>query len=248
LITQINNTRVFDFRKQLIYQLTQIDAFIREKGLATSTDIRHFTTINDNWNLAFNPARSSGSRFLVRLKPGGSIDYQKNSVFHITGDHRSRSWGRSVFIGPELRYEKFKPVNLHWQRNFSIWVSGSRTWHFARSTSLVNGTQLNSGSTAWQLTSGAGYSIQYLPNSRTIVFAGVGASIFYDEYSHEGKSLHIQPSMGLNANYFISFRTRLSVNASIQSDIYEAQQNTFPVLRNRNIYSYLSANITHTLF
>jgi hypothetical protein len=79
LITAINNRRVFDDRRRKIFELTQIDSFLRSSSLIKDTDIRHFTTINDNWALAFNPGRSSGSHWFVRLQPGAGFEKANQS-------------------------------------------------------------------------------------------------------------------------------------------------------------------------
>ena len=70
VITDINNQRVFDNRRKRIYELQRIDSFIKTSGLSSTTDIRHFTTINDNWIYAFNPLRQHGNQWYVSINPG----------------------------------------------------------------------------------------------------------------------------------------------------------------------------------
>jgi hypothetical protein len=77
LITDINNKRIFDFRKRRMYELKKIDSFLRASNLVTSCDIDTYNIINDNWSFAIQPAAIDAYESQQRVLggPGLSIGF-----------------------------------------------------------------------------------------------------------------------------------------------------------------------------
>lgn len=227
LITEINNRRVFDSRKRRIYELTQIDKFLREKGIASTTDIRHFTIINDNWALAFNPYRRSGSSWSLNLKPFAQIGKSKQTTtasnFKTTNESEVKLFG----FGPNLSYDNQKPINLKWQRGFGA----SLSWQLARSeqkNKYVSGntSQENNLNTNQQLADfNAFYAIGFYPNNRTLLNASLGIDAVKQKYTSglAGDQISLHPSFIFSTDYFISYKTRLTANLDL---LYSYQHST----------------------
>lgn len=64
LITQLYNTRVFDFRKRRNYEVAKIDSFLRQNKIISSTDVNTYNIIADNWNYAIQPSALESTYFL----------------------------------------------------------------------------------------------------------------------------------------------------------------------------------------
>lgn len=64
LITQLYNTRVFDFRKRRNYEVAKIDSFLRQNRIISSTDVTTYNIIADNWNYAIQPGALESTYFL----------------------------------------------------------------------------------------------------------------------------------------------------------------------------------------
>lgn len=63
LITQLYNTRIFDFRKRRNYEVAKIDSFLRQNKIITATDVETYNIIADNWNYAIQPAALESTYF-----------------------------------------------------------------------------------------------------------------------------------------------------------------------------------------
>ena len=222
LITDINNKRVFDSRRRRIYELTRIESFLREKGILSETDIRHFTIINDNWALAMNPFRSSGSNWYVRVVGNGSLDRDR-SEYENGYSQINKSYQYSFVLGPQIGYENYLPVNLHWQRNMGI----SANWNFIttdlETTSIYNGTmtEIITASRESDARVYMFYGMSYYPNNRTSIGGVValeGKRHQHDDKSAFERSYILSPEFNLYADYFIGYRTRLNASAQVHYD------------------------------
>lgn len=221
LITDINNRRVFDDRKRLIYELTRIDSFLQSKQLVKTPSIAYFTTVSDNWLLAFNPGRLSGTRIYAQLKPGISlnasgINQADSNVFTYKSDTKRIEY----FYEPEIGIEHHKPIKLQWQRIASAAIRFRQTF-----TRIKTKTESASGSgefemfqTYPQLLLNSFYGFGYFPTTRTVVNGGL---IFDAVYGQQNMGIgsptyfRLSPGLRLSANYFINFRTRLFLDAAI---------------------------------
>lgn len=237
LITQINNRRIFDFRRKRIFELTQIDSFLRNKGITNSTDIRLFTTINDNWSYGYNPLRSAGSDWFFRLIPFYGFDINKNSNLP---DYSLQQSTNTFGVRPEIGYENYKPINLKWQRD----LGASFSWSYDRHYFTVKNT--NSGTTSKFKSSGdlmqsqlkLFYGLGYYPSNRSKVNGTLNLSGSIGEGAYS-----INPSIDFSADYFISYRTRLS---AYLSTIYQYDQQNFAGGPTVNAHS-LNANFIITI-
>jgi hypothetical protein len=216
LITAMNNQRVFDSRRKRIYELTQIDSFLRNSGLLNETDIRHFTIINDNWALAYNPGRKSGSDWFIRVQPSAGFQKNTSNSSQQLNTSSSSQITKSFELTPMIGYEKFVPVNLKWQRNMIVSFSYHTVWNDADAKSNFNGTETKLNTSSHETESGfyASYGMGYFPNNRTAVNASLqleASHIKFDNLSFKSATAII-PSISFSADYFISYKTRFSAN------------------------------------
>ena len=243
LITYINTRRIFDFRKRRIYELTQLDSFLRNSGLATVTDIRHFTTLNDNWSLAINPYRLSGSNWYVKLKPG--IQYKRNKISYADTINYSKQAETILSLSPVVGYEKYVPVSLNWQINWGASASFTTMRRNANNKTYV-GTITNESTyhyteSTWFFN--AFYSVGYFPTNRTQVNGNVNVAAYH--YTNAYTAL--VPSLQITANYFLGYRTYLSGNFITNYNRFTGKMisSSSP---DRNFTTDLSVKFTHILF
>lgn len=245
LVTDIRNRRVFDSRRRRIYELTRIDSFLKSSGLVTQTDIRHFTTVNDNWAFAINPFRQSGKSWFVRLKPGVRVDKSRSTNKLLPQPAYSKTTFTTLNLSPEIGYETYRPVSLKWQRNFQVRVSYLGQRYYQKSEEVNSGSQsvvkneLNGGS----MNLNATYGVGYYPNTRTQITAEAGLSASYSN----GKAWGVSPSLTFSANYFIGYRTYL--NAYVSSGYYHNRfEDLFIASKANRFSSDFSIRLSHFLF
>jgi hypothetical protein len=237
LITQINNRRVFDFRRKRIFELTQIDSFLRNKGITRSLDIRLFTTINDNWSYGYNPLRSAGSDWFFRLVPFYGFNIDKNSNF---SDYSLQQSTHTLGVRPEIGYENYKPVNLKWQRDLGARFSWSYDRHHFAVKNINSGTISKFKSTGdfTQSQLNLFYGLGYYPSNRSKVNGTLKLSGSIGEGAY-----WINPSIDFSADYFVSYRTRLS---AYLSTIYQYDRLNFTGVLANNAHS-LNVNFGVTI-
>ncbi len=221
LITDINNRRVFDNRIRRKYELTRIDSFFQSRQLITTPSIAYFTTVNDNWALAFNPGRLRGTRMYVQLNPGIRFEEVMMDQKGLNiNEYNSTSNAFSYFYSPEIGIEHYKPAGLRWQRNVTASLQFQQT--FARQTSKTESsgtiTETENFSALPQLVLQSSYGFGYYPNNRTIVNAGLNFDAIYGKGflgSAEREYYILSPGVQVNADYFINYRTRLFLTAGV---------------------------------
>jgi hypothetical protein len=249
LITDINNRRVFDFRRKRIYELTQMEKFLREKGISSATDIRHFTIINDNWTLAFNPYRLSGANWYLNLKSSAEIGKPKETTKDDNAATITEQYNNVLGIGPRLGYENYKPINLKWQRNFG----GNVSWQTGRSK-INHKTTLNGTSTETKTESKqhqtelyAFYGIGFFPNNRTKLNAAIDvrATKYQYELAAINNRTFLRPSFNFSTDYFINYRTRLYAEAYVYHEYNHYKNSSLPSYTNNESRSGFSLGISH---
>ncbi len=224
LITEISNQRIFDNRRRRIYELTRIDSFLRSSGLIDVTDMRHFAIVNDNWALANNPGRSSGSAWFVQLQPSAGIQKAKNNYVSATHKTTGTNTNKFLKLSPVIGFEKYIPVNLKWQRNMGLTVSWLTGWTDYHYKSNVNGTELQTSQSFHESkTSFSGfYGLDYYPNNRTALNANIGMEASHIKYDEDNPSLKnstlLRPFLNFSTDYFINYKTRFSAHWNV---IYE---------------------------
>jgi len=254
LITDINNRRVFDSRRRRIYELSRIDSFLKNSGLAMQTDIRHFTTVNDNWAFALNPYRRHGAHWFIRAKPGIGIGRTLYSSEKNPQPDYFRSVVTGISVGPEVGYENYQAVNLKWQKNFRAVASYTSDFSKARSKTVTpNGetkSEFDYSDDTYAVS--VSYGVGYFPNTRTQIIAtlGIGGQ-FVNDYGTGNnvvqRTWSVGPGLDLVANYFISYRTYL--NASIWASYTHNQEQDGLTNPNDNTFeSGFYLRLSHFIF
>ena len=249
LITSINTRRLFDFRRKRIYELTQIDSFLRSSGLVTTTDIRHFTTVNDNWSLAINPYRLSGAAWYVRLKPSATYNHGNSKYKFGTATNGSFSDGLSLGLEPEVGYERYVAKSLKWQHNMGVSASynnyRSRLQNGYYTGSSRSDNNIDMGEEV--LTAKAFYGFGFFPNNRTQLSTdfSVTATRLHDRIS---TYYQLQPMLVVGTTYFLGYRTYLSGNLYLtyQWDKYKLSSAYQPY--DRSLATSVSVAFSHILF
>lgn len=256
LITDINNRRVFDDRKRLIYELTRIDSFLQSKQLVKTPSIAYFTTVNDNWLLAFNPGRLSGTRIYAQLKPGISfiiagVRLTDSTSFPYKDDTKQIEY----FYEPEIGIEHQKPITLQWQRVASASIRFRQTFKrdTRKSESISGPLEFEQFETYPQLSFNSFYGVGYFPTNRTIVNGGLSFDAVYGQQNiaigrHSYFSL--VPGLRFSADYFINFRTRLFLNADINYYYTEFRDNilSMPVYNKNIVTGNFNFGFSHVIF
>lgn len=221
LITDINNRRVFDSRIRRIYELTRVDSFFQAKQLIAAPSISYFTTVNDNWALAFNPGRLSGTRFYAQLKPGIGFNVSGlNRSDTIQPLYKSDTKETTYFYEPEIGIEYQKPVSLQWQRTAAVSLRFRQTF-----TRGITKSEISSVTSEYEmfetyptLALHSFYGVGYYPNNRTIVNAGLSIDGVYGVRNMglgRPSYFSVSPGLRLHADYFINYRTRAFIDAGI---------------------------------
>lgn len=194
------NQRIFDVRRQRIYELTQLDNWFKENGLAESkSDMLYFTTVADNWLYSFRNVRSAGERYAVGVAPFALLSHLRELNPGVSDGH----FGFSVFG----EYDNERPINQFWQ------VEKNARAGIEYLNNPVNfADDLSNDWLRPFAEASLGYG--FFPNSRTIVLAD--ASLRYEYYIGADDNVldfnyHvIQPGIRLEATYFVNYQFRIT--------------------------------------
>lgn len=254
LLTAINNRRVFDSRIRRIYELTKIDSFFQANRLVKQPSISYFTTVNDNWALAFNPGRQAGTIYYFRIRPSVKWEYNggedKLPVFSKTSIRRY-TYGYEPVIG----IEKQKPINLFWQKSMGASLSFGQEWG-------RNKTEFQSGNNPPQQpnlynTTGSGlllnafYAVGYYPSNRTMINGtfNLQSQYVFNNFSDKAEGFAITPGINVSASYFISFRTRLNFYGGLSWQYYDPGTLAAPYVYSRSAFdANINIGFSHILF
>jgi hypothetical protein len=252
LITAVNNKRVFDNRRRRIYEFTQIDSFLKASGLISVNDIRYFATINDNWVMAYNPYRSSGSNWYIQLLPGGGI--QKNSDYYKADwvNNSGRQTLTYASLTPLLGYENNKPLNLKWQRNLATIISIQKKWNSDETRNIYFGSESVSKIDTWEWLTRlySRYGWGYFPNNRTAINAYLLLDASFGKSSRQVvyKEMRIiRPEIDFSADYFLSYRTRFNAHWNLSYKSLHAVSNTNETLNGHELYTGISFGLVHSI-
>jgi hypothetical protein len=210
LITAVNNTLLFDFRRKRIFELQQIDSFLQKSNLIDKYSIGYFTTLADNWYYAFNPNRRHGKQKYIRWQPGVAYSNQsqnqtKGSVFT---SQKSKSTSVIGTLAFGMDNYNAKSMKLQFNKGISLATGYQYTnaVNDAGNTTITTG----SGSLFSRLT---GYlEWGYFPNTRTNVFASVFNQLLY---AYDGNGASNLTGIAFNANYFVSYNTRIIIRDNL---------------------------------
>ncbi|PKP32582.1 MAG: hypothetical protein CVT99_04380 [Bacteroidetes bacterium HGW-Bacteroidetes-16] len=271
-ITETKNQRYFDSRIRKIADITAIDSFLIVNGLKGQSDASYYTLINDNWDYAAGPSRSSGRRFSIGLVPGlGSTfdelkwynrDTLNASVFETTNKNNNQEifWN----VDAVAYYVCEKPLNLYWQQStqvnvgYSLYKSNLHTKDYVDN---VLGFERDVVTNSPNLGLNMSYALGYFPNSRTNISMTAGAGIRQywedtkvdDDPKVDINQTNVNGSLILTCYYYFSPQLRLSVNVSEEyyyslNKYKEAAISNSDVENTKNFASRITASFTYSIF
>ncbi len=256
LITDINNQRVFDNRIRRIYELSRIDSFFKANNFVNQPSIAYFTTVNDNWALAFNPGRLAGTVYYFRFRPSVKWNRTESDQKYSVNNFKSNNREFYYSYEPVIGFEKQKPLNLFWQKSMGSSISFTQHWQRSKSAQQIN--NIPTQPTIFENINGsslffnASYGIGYYPNNRTIVNGGFYLNTRYVFSNEIGQreDLHFEPGLFLNANYFMNFRTRFFLNATSMYRFFEPGSVPTPsfVYQRSEFSANISLGFSHIIF
>ncbi|MBX2929949.1 MAG: hypothetical protein KF852_19095 [Saprospiraceae bacterium] len=192
VMAHARNQRNFDFRRQRIYELTQLNNWFKEKGITDSGDLMFFTTLADNWLYGFSNVRSSGQRFSVGIEP--FYQYISQATYRATAS---------------VRYEGRRPINQYWQLGHTLDISTAY--------GVINSPfPQNPATRYWQPGATALFLAGWFPNSRTRINGSTSLQANYFMPQSSSDFIWIAQRTDLAADYFLNFRTRLRANIGLQ--------------------------------
>ncbi len=207
-ITNVNNTRLFDFRRKRIFELKQIDSLLHGKGLIQENSIDYFTTIADNWFYAFNEQRRHGTEKYITLTPLVNLTNGKTD-FNVMPDSivKQNSKGAAALLA--IGIEKAVAKNI--KRQFTKGVSLLHAFGYGKNK-ITSNTFLSEAE-ATGLTGFLNAFLQwgYYPNTRTIINTTLNNMLAWD---YKNSNLNNNTNFTFNGNYFINYNTRVVVNVS----------------------------------
>lgn len=276
LVTELYNTRIFDFRKRRNYETNKIDSFLTTNKLINGNDFTIYNVIADNWNYAIQPpaieatsfysgtlqvanspvsdrinvfgvlnqqTRYNGQRTSLNLILPSTINNMSsllNSVvglpgssLNIPGLNGSIGFGAETLDSTQktivttqmgynaiLRYENCLAIDVHRQRNFSIYFD-----KLGLNNNTTVSYKINKADSTIQnkyniTTIGGNYQYCYYPNSRTNMSANLNLNYTvnnnkFSSFSNPTPKSSINLGIVLNANYFINYNSRVNANFSI---------------------------------
>ena len=260
VISGIKRKRFFDSRERRIEELQTVDSFLVKNNIVSSGDIVYFTRLSDQWDYASGPARNSG--FLVNFGINDAISLSKRisdetySFSHIVDTSRLNVFTVGVF--GNMQYSK--PLNLYWQSDL--------TMNLAYNYLITKFPLKNSGNdfNLNELSPSLGYSIQYLPDSRTSVRLSLGTNYMYafgkiktydyvsgDYVNGRASRNAFSPFMRFDMYYYLSPQLRLSMNWNFSNDLnsskYKYEESNYNNdQKDRYLYNNFSLTLTYSLF
>jgi hypothetical protein len=266
LITSLKYKRFFDGRLRKIAEITAIDSFMQQKGIVSSSDAAYFTSLNDNWDYANNPARNSGWRIYMGIEGSFNYNYSNGQMEYLipTENTVETTYNRNrlgIFAVAGLKYEK--PINLKWQNSASVKARfGSRYEKSNTKYSYASDINTYLGETP-AMDIAASYGFGYYPNSRTWLTVNWYLTSSYkkqytgtskDDKENSTNSFFIYTGPNFNAYYYLSEKLRISLNYNGYLQIYNdnfisnipegSDDNQTETLWN----NHLTATLTYSLF
>ncbi len=257
LISKIKSERFFDSRIKKMYEIEQVDSFLQARDIATLPDARYFTTVYDNWNYASGPFRESGKRISTGIVPVFSYEISYDKIDDpYYGVFKQKDRNISCGMKFQVIYTSAKPVNLHWQRNWSLNASYGYQKRWENDLILDENDDLN----IQDLEGRFNYDLGFYPNSRTDFTARFALEIARSrlkETSHSETTkiryFDVTPLFSWAMHYYISPQVRLNVTYSsryiydIEDTKYDYQQEF--MYNERNAFQQsLNAGFVYSFF
>ena len=242
-------------------------------GLKAESDASYYTLINDDWDFANGPVRSTGGRFSMGVKPSVYLNFKEKENFirdTLTDPEviesysslyklRTNAWGLDFVSG----YSWEKPVNLYWQHSFSADIAYSLYYksldeknYFADTLSSKTGSKIESPNLSLNI----GYKVGYYPNTRTMVTLGIyaaysqfwGNQITNDENEIDIGNILLENNLQFSCYYYISPQLRLTINIGSHYEFTKQnQQQPEDVTGDEfkhNFRNMLDAGLTYSIF
>lgn len=223
-ISKIKRKRFFDTRIKKISELQAVDSFLLANNIVSSNDINYFAVLNDQWDYASGPSRSSG--FSVNAGIDDDIVIARSSqstAFNGEIPIESKSLVNTYNIGGFILFRYAKPVNLYWQTSATFETSYG--FEFTRNPQDKHNSVENYRTNIFN--TNLSYTIQFLPNSRT----SIGLSLTGDYKNSKGdrtipdpdplafqmKDNQFNLNAGFNMYYYISPQLRFQLRSNLSN-------------------------------
>lgn len=213
-ITLIKNQRYYDYRIQLMDEITKVDSFlVANDFVEKANSALYFTTLYDKWVYGDRDRREAGSYIKGGISPEymfreeiENTSFTGSRYFETSRYHFVNSYyGAAAYI--DYRYEK--PLSLAWQSSFNAGVSSGlyRYRGFDDNSYLTN---VN-----------VSYKLGYYPNTRTYVSGAISQIVRWSSdlyhvsdsyYTYVDKRSHTSmrnTNLSAEAYYFLSPQLRL---------------------------------------
>jgi len=270
-ITETKNQRFFDSRIRKIEEITAVDSFLIVRGLKGKSDASYYTLLNDNWDNASGPQRSTGRRFSMGLVPNLSADKNKYWYYYQdtldgsiietmnNGDIQKNSKGLDVVA----YYACEKPINLYWQQSVVAqlryeMLQQTNTNKYVEDGVVTTDSKETINSPGANIS--AYYSLGYFPNSRTSLKLTAGGRAFknweeqnIDEQKYKTEITFLSAELSLNCYYYFSPQLRFSLNVSesYNNSAYKYDEEVPGFVDNSSdtsFRSYFLASFTYSIF
>lgn len=186
-LVTLQNERVFDNRRARIYRLTEASKWLEENGMIS--DIKSFTILNDNMNFVSVGNRWQGSAHSIGLFP----------VINPL----------NLLAEPEYGFGLI--LSHNWEKHINI----SKNWYHRGSvTTAYNYTKQkdypleNTGI----LSMSAQYQINYMPNTRTLVYVRSVLNGLYADKNNRNWTSYLD----FHFNWFMNYRMSVSGGFSFE--------------------------------
>lgn len=236
-ITKLLNKRELDSRIKRIKEYEEIDSYLKSNGYITNLDGLAFGLINDNWIYARTQYWGTGSVFSFNIEP--SFDYN-NSFYKwsTTGFvDKYRIENKRYGLDLNLSYNNQKIKGLNWIYRYFI-IGGVRFYRF-ENAGLIS---YNNYEEAYGR---ANYSIDYIPNTRTLISLTTGFDVLKNLSKDYNKETNLSPFVSTICNYYFSEKLRLSLDASAR---YNFNKNYDPMYTDKKVDFGISATLSYYIF
>ena len=230
-INVIRNYRLFDGRRQLKTQLKDASALISEQIGNQDRLLDMYATVFDNYTGAIRGNRMEGKRVAVALQP---------SVIRSFEGKQNDPQQYGLELAGELVESKNTSLNfqkLHEVRLGIEYLSSKPNYYHSSGEKVSSFADAN-------------LRYDYFPNSRTSISGLAGIRLRYEhiidfdyDLNHVSK-FNYEPSLGLYANYFINYRTRLRFEATLNTQ----GRGRDHILEPRLLVFNNHISLTHSLF
>ena len=211
LMTEVSNRRIFDSRRMRIAELRDLYSFMLNKGWVLPDDPGYFTVLTDNW--IYSPVffRQSGKRWSYLFKPEVLYSHNQPGLFNEQVVERIE-YAMNLIVD----FRKYHPVDLFMDK-----------WHSHTATLRIADNQSNS-SLVTPLTEYAQFNLEnrvgqsWFPNTRTSILGSIHLNLSYYRFFEPTIFLErddqyvVNTGASLQTNYFLSYRTQLTVNGLVQ--------------------------------